>query len=335
MRGFTVSTTILVICSVSVSGQNVRELIEQMDDQTKSNFYSVSKYRYWYYDPKIIDEIRDIREINYPEYPTELQQNCVEGEVILKYQLNDNNEIDSITVIHGIHPTLDAEAKKYLSQIGKYIVKLGDESLKTKYYSFGFWTINDSCGTKDIYYNKGVKLFERKSYDLAKVEFIKAIDANYRDNDAWYNLFLTEYKLGDSLKACRTAKQVGWGGENDSVIRRTIDKICPKKRKEVYTLVESMPEYIGGDLELFKYLRKSVDYPKVAKENGVQGLVVVSFIIRPDGSITGLDLIRDIGAGCGESVMEAVARMPKWKAGAQNGLPVSVKYNLPFRFSLN
>jgi protein TonB len=103
---------------------------------------------------------------------------------------------------------------------------------------------------------------------------------------------------------------------------------------EIFTVVESMPEYPGGMGELMKYLATSIKYPPLAKESGIQGRVFINFVVEPDGSISNVKVLRGIGGGCDEEAMRVVENMPKWKPGKQRGKPVRVSYNLPVKFTL-
>ena len=103
---------------------------------------------------------------------------------------------------------------------------------------------------------------------------------------------------------------------------------------EIFTVVESMPSFPGGESALYKYLGKSIVYPTMAQESGVQGRVYVTFVVEVDGTITDIRVLRGIGGGCDEEAVRVVKNMPKWNAGKQRGQPVRVQYNLPVRFVL-
>ena len=103
---------------------------------------------------------------------------------------------------------------------------------------------------------------------------------------------------------------------------------------EIFTVVESMPEFPGGTGELYKYLGKSIKYPPLAKESGIQGRVFVNFVVEPNGSISNVKILRGIGGGCDEEAVRVVKDMPSWKPGKQRGKAVRVSYNLPIKFTL-
>ena len=103
---------------------------------------------------------------------------------------------------------------------------------------------------------------------------------------------------------------------------------------QIFTVVEQMPAFPGGEAALFRYLQKNIKYPAMAKESGISGTVYVTFVINQRGEIKDVKVIRGIGGGCDKEAERVVRNMPKWNAGKQRGKPVKVQYNLPVRFLL-
>lgn len=102
----------------------------------------------------------------------------------------------------------------------------------------------------------------------------------------------------------------------------------------IFTVVEEMPEFPGGQAELLKYLAKSIKYPVIAQENGVQGRVVCSFVVNRDGSIVDAEVVRGVDPSLDKEALRVITTMPKWKPGKQRGKPVRVKYTVPVTFRL-
>ena len=103
---------------------------------------------------------------------------------------------------------------------------------------------------------------------------------------------------------------------------------------EVFTIVEQMPSFPGGDAKMYEYLGKNIKYPQIARETGIQGRVFVNFVVEPDGSVSNVKVLRGIGGGCDEEAMRVVKAMPKWSPGKQRGKTVRVSYTLPVVFKL-
>lgn len=103
---------------------------------------------------------------------------------------------------------------------------------------------------------------------------------------------------------------------------------------QIFTIVEEMPGFPGGEAELFKYLGGNIKYPAMAKDAGISGIVYVTFVVMETGKISDVKVLRGIGGGCDEEAIRVVKSMPQWKAGKQRGKPVRVQFNLPIRFTL-
>ena len=108
----------------------------------------------------------------------------------------------------------------------------------------------------------------------------------------------------------------------------------PEVENKVFEVVEQMPSFPGGAGALMKYLSENIKYPVVAQENGVQGRVVVSFVVERDGSITDVKVARSVDPSLDREAMRVVRSMPHWIPGKQNGSAVRVKYNVPVSFRL-
>ena len=104
--------------------------------------------------------------------------------------------------------------------------------------------------------------------------------------------------------------------------------------KMIFTSVEQMPEFPGGNGAIYSYLAKNIRYPEEARKASIQGRVIVQFVISKTGEITNAKIVRDIGGGCGKEALRMVTAMPKWKPGKQNGVPVNVYFTLPVKFLL-
>lgn len=103
---------------------------------------------------------------------------------------------------------------------------------------------------------------------------------------------------------------------------------------EVFQFVEQMPEFPGGQAALMQYIQSNIHYPTTAKEAGIQGKVIINFIVNKDGKITGAHIVRGIGGGCDEEALRVIRTMPAWRPGKQNGMAVNTAFNLPVTFSL-
>ncbi|MCK8623756.1 M56 family metallopeptidase [Prevotella sp. E13-27] len=104
---------------------------------------------------------------------------------------------------------------------------------------------------------------------------------------------------------------------------------------KVFDVVEQMPLFPGGQVELMKYLSANVKYPVEASKNGIQGRVIVQFVVEKDGTISNVKVVNNADEQLKEEAIRVVKTMPKWVPGKQNGKEVRVKYTLPVTFRLN
>ncbi len=104
----------------------------------------------------------------------------------------------------------------------------------------------------------------------------------------------------------------------------------------IYTLdaIEKYPEFPGGQEAFAKYLSRNLRYPGLAAEKGIEGKILVSFIIERNGDLSHIKILRSIGGGCDEEAMRVLAKSPRWKPGIQNNQNVRVAYNIPINFKL-
>jgi len=110
----------------------------------------------------------------------------------------------------------------------------------------------------------------------------------------------------------------------------------PPKEEEnkSFDVVEEMPQFPGGPNALFEYLNKNLKYPIVAEENGVQGRVIVTFVVERDGSLSDVKVVKSVDPYLDREAQRLVKSMPHWIPGKQNGENVRVKYTVPVRFNL-
>ncbi len=151
-------------------------------------------------------------------------------------------------------------------------------------------------------------------------------------------------KAMDELEKDKAVSNVDQEGTKDrtmEAIRNDI-KVDPEPKAEVkqevatkvFDVVEQMPSFPGGNGALMKYLSSNIKYPTIAEENGVQGKVIVQFVVGRDGSISGAKVVKSVDPSLDKEAIRVVKSMPKWIPGKQNGQSVNVKYTLPVTFQL-
>jgi protein TonB len=103
---------------------------------------------------------------------------------------------------------------------------------------------------------------------------------------------------------------------------------------EIFVVVEQQPEFPGGTTALMKFLGDNIRYPVIAQENGIQGRVIMNFVVERDGSISDVQIVRGQDPSLDREAERVIKTMPKWKPGQQRGKPVRVRFTLPVVFRL-
>ena len=130
------------------------------------------------------------------------------------------------------------------------------------------------------------------------------------------------------------------GTDNLNVVREHKEEIIVEEKRpepvkeEIFTAVEQMPQFPGGDGELLKFIATHIKYPTMAAENNIQGRVVVKFVVKKDGNVGDVVVIRGKDPDLDKEAQRVVKSLPKFIPGKMNGQSVSVWYTLPINFKL-
>lgn len=177
------------------------------------------------------------------------------------------------------------------------------------------------------------KQVQTKSIQYAK---LNVVPENQTESD-----IPTQEQLHDAVISTKNIN--GEEGENLDPI--DIQEIGPTitgnppstaENMELHTLdgIENYPEFPGGHSAFIKFLSKNLKYPGVAVDRGIEGKVLISFIIEKNGRLSNIKILRGIGYGCDEEAVRVLEKSPEWKPGIQNKQKVRVAYTLPINFSL-
>ena len=253
-----------------------------------------------------------------------------EGEQYFKMPMINGNKVALTTYVY-FDINYDSLANKYLP------------SFKLDY---------DLISLSSAYMNEGTKMISEMKYDEAITLFYEVYYTNINDMTAYYNIGLCKLKLGDTLSACAYWKETRkynsaianpeiyeYCSAPNSIIEERMAEIKKDENsrypEQVFTIVEHMPDFIGGEKELKKFVQTLFHYPNVEKEKNIGGTVYVTFIVMPDGSMNDLRIVRGIAGApfLDQEVIRLVRQMPKWNPGSQSGKIVPVQFNLPIKCS--
>lgn len=152
-----------------------------------------------------------------------------------------------------------------------------------------------------------------------------------------------EMKTQEDLQKTKTtigAFTVVGNDEIDGEVLKAKEEIAqpepPKNEEEnkVFDVVEEQPSFPGGQGALMAWLNDNIKYPVVAAENGIQGKVIVQFVVGKNGSISNVKVLRSVDPSLDKEAVRVVSNMPNWTPGKQNGASVNVRFTLPVTFRL-
>lgn len=142
---------------------------------------------------------------------------------------------------------------------------------------------------------------------------------------------LAESKLQISIADVKGNDELN--GADIADLQETITQ-APVEEEKPYVHVEQMPQFPGGQQALLQFIAEELKYPVIAQENGIEGMVVVQFVVKADGNVGDIKVVRSLDPYCDKEAIRVVQALPQWTPGRQNGRNVPVYYTLPIRFKL-
>ena len=182
-----------------------------------------------------------------------------------------------------------------------------------------------------------------KKGDVIQVSFVgyQTQSVVVKDASALTLLMLDDVQSMEEMTVVGHA-QNGVGTPTDDSEKKVVSvvgipevKEAPQKEEIIFQIVEEMPEFPGGMQEAMVFLAKNIKYPVEAQKAGIEGRVIVQFVVGRDGAIRNLKVVRGVSPELDAEAMRVVGLMPKWKPGKQRGKEVAVNFSLPIVFRLN
>ena len=142
----------------------------------------------------------------------------------------------------------------------------------------------------------------------------------------------------EDIKQLMTADQA-----QTEVTNKEVVEVVQQVKEEVqeadvvevpFVVVEEMPMYPGGDAALLKYINEHAQYPEVAKENNIQGRVIIRFCVTAKGGVSQVSVLKGVDPELDKEAIRVVNTLPAFKPGKQGGKPVPVWYMVPITFTL-
>jgi TonB family protein len=137
------------------------------------------------------------------------------------------------------------------------------------------------------------------------------------------------------LNGTTTVREVDRGPGKKRLVLVTIKDTVPVKSGLIFTSVEQVPEFPGGIQAFSNFLSGNIKYPAGSRKKGIQGKVIITFIVETDGSLAGIHIARGVANDIDQEALRVLKLSPRWKPGIQNGRAVRVAYSVPISFALD
>ena len=269
----------------------------------------------------------------------------LQAEKVLLYKMGDFNGAQKL-LLDGFEKEIQAQ-----DCLNKYFSNTPTENLESAVSSLYFRKKHEHAA--DIFLKGVAKSYERHEFIPWAVRDIyhELLSQEIHKDHLKINLLKALYPndkslIKDTLKySLQTKKEARLSGILNTLKGNELSDV--EKEEETFEIVETMPRFPGcealsteeekkkcANTKMLDFISQHISYPIDAWNNGVQGTVVIRFTINKLGDIIFPEIVRDIGAGCGEAALAVVKKMPKWTPGTQKGKPVSVQFNLPIQFKL-
>lgn len=199
--------------------------------------------------------------------------------------------------------------------------------------------IEDKKSKSNMPYIQDEGIVVHAVYDSTGLETVK-------DGNGHYIVFDNDYKTVEEEGDVKNGKRIGiWKGtSNKGKITFTEEYADGKFIKGTstdeagntknYTVKEALPTFKGGQSAFGHYLSQNIHYPDRAKQNNIQGQVILSFVVEKNGSLTDIKVLKNVNYDIDSEAVRVINESPKWNPGLQHGVPVRVAYTIPINFSL-
>ena len=212
------------------------------------------------------------------------------------------------------YPGGDEALRKDIASLVKYPVAAKENGIQGKVYIT--FIVNEEGNIQDAKIARGVD----PALDTEALRVMNALDKTWKPGK----------QKGVKVKVCYTVP-IAFTLQGN---KKTHKNSAQANENQVFMIVEKMPEFPGGDEALKKHIINSLQYPKTASKNGLQGKVYVTFIVEKDGSVGDTKIVRGVHPALDQEAVRLVKSLPKWTPGKQKGKAVRVQYTLPIIFSL-
>jgi len=274
--------------------------------------------------------------VQHIKYPIIDQENGYQGKVVVQFVIDRSGKVKDPKVVTSVSPGLDREALRVLSQIPDWIPGEINGKKENIYYTLPFvfeiegepsrHSSNVKFDSLQIVLDGQIlpMSFKSKWLNFSKLTSLNTIVPKKEKEK---KELIEKYGL-----AAANGVIIAISKKEDPVSKAEVRLEKDSLGNIIYDVVEKMPEYQGGDVELMNFLKKNLIYPEAEKNKNIQGHVIVFFVVNTLGKIEQAKVLKSLSPECDKEALRVINLMTNWIPGKQNGVPVSVRYTLPIKF---
>jgi len=274
--------------------------------------------------------------VQHIKYPIIDQENGYQGKVVVQFVIDRSGKVKDPKVVTSVSPGLDREALRVLSQIPDWIPGEINGKKENIYYTLPFvfeiegepsrHSSNVKFDSLQIVLDGQIlpMSFKSKWLNFSKLTSLNTIVPKKEKEK---KELIEKYGL-----AAANGVIIAISKKEDPVSKAEVRLEKDSLGNIIYDVVEKMPEYQGGDVELMNFLKKNLIYPEAEKNKNIQGNVIVFFVVNTLGKIEQAKVLKSLSPECDKEALRVINLMTNWIPGKQNGVPVSVRYTLPIKF---
>lgn len=264
------------------------------------------------------------------KYPLAVLKAGIQGKVVIRFVVTETGAIEDVVIVRGLFPSCDAEAKRVVKEMPKWIPGKKDGQNVAVYYTIPF--VFKIEKDPEDFINSIVYILEGK--EISAEDLNNKFEKEISENES---MFLSNCVLYDGKSFNKYGKTYDGYKVLEIIPQALVEKreiIEPIEEDNIVTVPDILASFPGGEKALINYLDEKVKYPSYAKRANIKGLVTIQFVVRNTGEITDITVVKGLDPSCNAEAVRVVSQMPKWIPGEVNGEKVSSIYRLPIRFKL-
>ena len=244
-------------------------------------------------------------------YPVIALENGIQGRIVCSFIITKDGSISNVNVLRGVDPSLDAEVVRIINMmdVWKPGTQDGNKVNVQAVLPVVFRVQRDGFQEQVLSDEDRLALAKRELDDLSAMGGKFLLD----------ELVIVGYAPG---------------ADKDPVVAQQTPKKAPDA-DDIFVVVEEQPYFPGGNAAMLEFMSTHIKYPVEAQQNGVQGRVICNFVVRKDGSLTDINVVRSVDPLLDAEAVRLIGEMPKWVPGKQRGQVVNVRFTLPIVFRLD